>query len=890
MTSLPPLVEGEAKGELVVSVARLQWLSPRGAPRAPRLRIKWWGEPGDGSVMPLGGDSGGAAGAAAAAAAAASFPVVCGPKLLTRYLRDAGSLPLAVEDAATGRVVASATLGLAAARAAHPLSATLPLLGGRGQVLGQLDARLEARYGPALSSFEMNEHRASVEPGLPLYPPAATAVAAATSAAAAAAAAAQPPVPALADSHTEEGEEEEEGDCAAEEGFLPDDAAAADAGTSGSGGYYGADDSADYDAAAMADAAAAAAAAAEAGAAAAPPPEPAGADAIAAIISKAERLKAAMDAAISRGLGPALDLPPGGGDAAAAAAPLGQLQQQQQQEPAEPLARLVQLVTDLSAARPAAPASGALPATGASSDGDDGDGFSDVDSGSSASGSSFSSCLSDFGELAGVEGLLLQELFFSRRARRQRRRQQQQQQAKAAGADAERKDTALEVDAARGGPERRTGAAAGPPLVVTILGIKGATFADGTTAAAVAVRARTGAASSSSSSNAATGAAPVETRLPWASDGSLVLGGATSGVLAAGRLVELEVEGPASLLPRADGHAPAGGATAAAAADRPALALEVWGCGAGQRQLLGIARVPLDSQQQQPPQQQEASQAGEGSDGNGAAAAAAAASTSGRSPLQLDSPALLASGTYGVWDVLRGRENGRLQLAVTLLPRAPAAPPEPPQPAPPSPQQPAQQQAAGGARGGGADARGQHGAGDGPAQPRPAAAAPPPAGSLPLVGVLHRFDVSVRALSGLPGAARLRAAGARAPEARFVGYRFPGDDEALYTGLAACGGAGDGESGDDGALMRFGASARHTIMLPPGEGVAEHLCGGGGSGSEPLVFEVRLPQRQRKGDRFRGRLTFCDAIMCTSQRLFITAAALTVPTRAHALTKPPTGL
>jgi hypothetical protein len=70
----------------------------------------------------------------------------------------------------------------------------------------------------------------------------------------------------------------------------------------------------------------------------------------------------------------------------------------------------------------------------------------------------------------------------------------------------------------------------------------------------------------------------------------------------------------------------------------------------------------------------------------------------------------------------------------------------------------------------------------------------------------------------------------------------PGDPEALYTGLVPC------ASGDDGGASTtvFGASARHTILLPPCASVAEHLCGDGGGGAGTiesagvalLVFQV----------------------------------------------------
>lgn len=132
-TSLPPLVEGEINGEVVVSINSVAWLSPKGAPRTAQLRIKWWGEPGDGTVVQLHPTRG----------AGATFPVCCGPKFLIRYLRDMGSLVLSLEECLGSRTVGVVTINLAAAHASHPLVATLPVLGVRQQVLGQVDVVLQ---------------------------------------------------------------------------------------------------------------------------------------------------------------------------------------------------------------------------------------------------------------------------------------------------------------------------------------------------------------------------------------------------------------------------------------------------------------------------------------------------------------------------------------------------------------------------------------------------------------------------------------------------------------------------------------------------------------------------------------------------------------------------
>ncbi|KAI8475817.1 MAG: hypothetical protein J3K34DRAFT_516995 [Monoraphidium minutum] len=797
-TSLPPLVEGDVKGELSVCVSNLEWASARGAPRAAQLRVKWWGEAGEGTAVPLHAGRGGAG---------AAFPVACGPKLLIRYLRDAGSLALALEECPSGRQVGALSLPLAAAHAAAPLAASLPVLGARGQALGRADVVLQVRYSGALSSFEMNEHLASTERGLPLYPPTAAGGAAAA------------PAPAAA---------------GARGGARPPQAGGQRRGGGGEGGAAGTQPQQpppppqqQQQPERPAPAVAAAPAAASGDQQAAPAEAPAAAaaacarapdhdgDALADIIAKAERLKAAMDEALAQGLGAALGLGAEGGAPAPAAGGLGLGELAEtgagggaaaESSPAwrggageEPLwSRLLQAAAGLPrAAPPGAAAAPASPARGGAAS----PGLSSGSSGGGCSGSSSSSGLSDLDEMEEIEDLILRELLFPQGRRGKRRRRGGEPAGAAPGAPPEggggreaveegpagvAAAAAAEQPPEQGQPQQRA-AAPGPPLIVTLLGARGVLGDGGAPARGLSARVRAGA-------GAGGGAAAAEARLPW---GQREDGSAGGG----GGLVEVEVEGPACLLHEAR-----------LATERPVLAVELWGApggaegsgsGGGARRLLGIARVPLD------------------------AAGGAAAGGGGGGPLEVGGERLLASGSFAVWDLLCGRANGSLQLAVTLLPPPPARPPPPPAAeAPEVPREPEAQQQGGLLQ----EQQVQE-------QPARAAGTPPPPPP-PLVGVLHRFDVTVHSASGLPGPAALRAAGEAAPESRFAGYCFPGDPEALYTGLVLCGGGEDGGGGDGGAAV-FGASACHTILLPPGAGVAEHLSGGGDpAAAPPLVFQV----------------------------------------------------
>lgn len=81
-TSLPPLVEGQLRCFLRVTVSRILWTITK-PPQNPQIRIRWWGEsssgtlfrPRDGSLVAQKGIQ-----------STARFPVRCGPKQFTSYL------------------------------------------------------------------------------------------------------------------------------------------------------------------------------------------------------------------------------------------------------------------------------------------------------------------------------------------------------------------------------------------------------------------------------------------------------------------------------------------------------------------------------------------------------------------------------------------------------------------------------------------------------------------------------------------------------------------------------------------------------------------------------------------------------------------------------------
>lgn len=159
--SLPPQVEGSIKGELTVGLEALQWEpSFKSRPLHLQLRLKWWGQQPPGTIVPLHKTRG----------AGAAFPLRCGPTHLARYLRDMGTLTCSVEDCPGGRALGSVTVEVAHLSATAPLAAVAPVVSSSGQVLGRASMALRVDYSIVLSSFEMNEHLASNETSMALYP------------------------------------------------------------------------------------------------------------------------------------------------------------------------------------------------------------------------------------------------------------------------------------------------------------------------------------------------------------------------------------------------------------------------------------------------------------------------------------------------------------------------------------------------------------------------------------------------------------------------------------------------------------------------------------------------------------------------------------------------
>ncbi|XP_019722806.1 C2 domain-containing protein 3-like, partial [Hippocampus comes] len=138
-TSLPPLVEGELRGFLRVTVSRLLWSVPR-PPPATRVRLRWWGESSDGTHFSPPDD---AASSHRSVKTTARFPVRCGPKQLTAYLADMGNLVLEVLSKQDHLPVARAQVQeISRLSQSQPITGFHTLVSPTSKKLGQLEVSL----------------------------------------------------------------------------------------------------------------------------------------------------------------------------------------------------------------------------------------------------------------------------------------------------------------------------------------------------------------------------------------------------------------------------------------------------------------------------------------------------------------------------------------------------------------------------------------------------------------------------------------------------------------------------------------------------------------------------------------------------------------------------
>ncbi|XP_077422726.1 C2 domain-containing protein 3 isoform X2 [Vanacampus margaritifer] len=138
-TSLPPLVEGELRCFLRVTVSRPRWIVAR-PPPATRVRLRWWGESSDGTHFNPRDD---AQSLHRSVRTTARFPVRCGPKQLTSYLADMGNLVLEVLSKQDHLPIARAQVReISHLSYAQPITGFHTLVSPTSKKLGELEVSL----------------------------------------------------------------------------------------------------------------------------------------------------------------------------------------------------------------------------------------------------------------------------------------------------------------------------------------------------------------------------------------------------------------------------------------------------------------------------------------------------------------------------------------------------------------------------------------------------------------------------------------------------------------------------------------------------------------------------------------------------------------------------
>ncbi|XP_028276134.1 C2 domain-containing protein 3 isoform X2 [Parambassis ranga] len=138
-TSLPPLVEGQLRCFLRVTVSRVLWTVQK-PPSVAFIRLRWWGESSNGTqFFPRDG----AQVMQKNIKTTARFPIRCGPKQFTSYLTDMGSLVLEGLTKPDHLPIARAEVaGISRLSLSHPISGFYTLVSPTSEKLGELQVSL----------------------------------------------------------------------------------------------------------------------------------------------------------------------------------------------------------------------------------------------------------------------------------------------------------------------------------------------------------------------------------------------------------------------------------------------------------------------------------------------------------------------------------------------------------------------------------------------------------------------------------------------------------------------------------------------------------------------------------------------------------------------------
>uniref|UniRef100_A0A8C3STQ3 C2 domain containing 3 centriole elongation regulator n=1 Tax=Chelydra serpentina TaxID=8475 RepID=A0A8C3STQ3_CHESE len=138
-TSLPPLVEGQLRCFLKLTVSKILWMVSK-PPTSVLIRVRWWGETSDGTLFNPRNTS---QTEQKAVKTTTRYAIRCGPKQFASYLTDMGILVLEVMTKPDHLPIGRAQInGLSQLSPSHPISGFFTFISPTSEKLGELQVSL----------------------------------------------------------------------------------------------------------------------------------------------------------------------------------------------------------------------------------------------------------------------------------------------------------------------------------------------------------------------------------------------------------------------------------------------------------------------------------------------------------------------------------------------------------------------------------------------------------------------------------------------------------------------------------------------------------------------------------------------------------------------------
>uniref|UniRef100_A0A674HYR4 C2 domain containing 3 centriole elongation regulator n=1 Tax=Terrapene triunguis TaxID=2587831 RepID=A0A674HYR4_9SAUR len=138
-TSLPPLVEGQLRCFLKLTVSKILWMVSK-PPTSVLIRVRWWGETSDGTLFNPRNTS---QTEQKAVKTTTRYAIRCGPKQFASYLTDMGVLVLEVMTKPDHLPIGRAQInGLSQLSPSHPISGFFTIISPTSEKLGELQVSL----------------------------------------------------------------------------------------------------------------------------------------------------------------------------------------------------------------------------------------------------------------------------------------------------------------------------------------------------------------------------------------------------------------------------------------------------------------------------------------------------------------------------------------------------------------------------------------------------------------------------------------------------------------------------------------------------------------------------------------------------------------------------